>query len=93
MTFLHYTKNRNTFKNFLETDSELTEDDDFMLKSNRVLVPGEQVKKYLGMVKTKGLCKTKIYLLKLDELIEKLLTKCIACKVVRKNRKKHQHQT
>ena len=46
--------------------------------------------RYLGIVKTKGILRTKVYFPKLDELVEKLLAKCLACKVVRK---KHQYPT
>ena len=41
LTFLNYTENRNTFKHFLKTDSELTVDDDLVLKSNRIVIPSE----------------------------------------------------
>ena len=40
-------------------------------------------KEYLGIVKTKELLPIKVYFLKIDKLIEKLLAKCVACKVVR----------
>ena len=36
------------------------------------------------MVKTKGLLRSKLYFPQLDELVEKLIAKCVACKVVRK---------
>ena len=39
MTFVNYTENRNTFKYLLKTDSELTVDDDLVLKSNRTVIP------------------------------------------------------
>ena len=42
------------------------------------------------MFKTKGLLITKVYFLKLDELVEKPLAKCAACQIVRK---KHPHPT
>ena len=42
------------------------------------------------MVKTKGLLRSKLYFPQLDELVEKLIAKCVACKVVRK---KHKHPT
>ena len=38
--------------------------------------------KCLGIVKTKWLLRTKVYFPKLDELVEKLLAKCLACKLV-----------
>ena len=41
LTFLNYTENRNTFKHFLKTDSEMTVDDDLVLKSNWIAVPSE----------------------------------------------------
>ena len=39
----------------------------------------------MGIVKTKGLLTTKVYFPELDELVEKLIAKCVACRVVRKN--------
>ena len=39
LNFLEYIENRNTFKHFLKTDSELTVDDDLVLKSNRTVIP------------------------------------------------------
>ena len=70
-----------------------------MLKSNRIVIPSELQNhvislahyRYLGTVKTNGILRTKVSFPKLDELLEKLLVECVACKVVRKNRKKHQH--
>ena len=41
LTFLNYTKNRNTFKHFLKSNSKLTGDGDLVLKSNRIVIPAE----------------------------------------------------
>ena len=93
-TFLRYTENRNTLKHLLKTDSELTVDDNLALKSSRIVIPSDLQNHviplahqgYLGIIKTKGLHRTKGYFPKLDnELVEKLLAKCVTCKVVRKN--------
>ena len=93
-TFLRYTESRNTFKHFLKTDSELTVDDNLALKSSQIVIPRDLQNHviplahqgYLGTIKTKGLHRTKGYFPKLDnELVEKLLAKCVTCKVVRKN--------
>ena len=41
LTCLECTENRNTFKHFLKTDSELAVDDDQVLKSNWIVIPGD----------------------------------------------------
>ena len=41
LTFLKYIENCDTFKHFLKTDSELTVDDDLVLKSNRIVIPSD----------------------------------------------------
>ena len=41
MTFLNYTENRCTFKHILKADSELTVDNDLVLKSNRIVIPSD----------------------------------------------------
>ena len=41
LTFLKYIENCNTFKHFLKTDSELTVDDDLVLKSNQIVIPSD----------------------------------------------------
>ena len=60
MTFLNYTENRCTFKHILKADSELTVDDDLVLKSNRIVIPSDLQNHviplvqegYFGIVKT-----------------------------------------
>ena len=37
----YYTENRSSYKSFLETDSELTVNDDLVLKSNRIVTPSD----------------------------------------------------
>ena len=46
----------------------------------------------MGIAKTKGLLRTKVYFPKLDELVEKLVAKCVACKVIKKKKKKKNTQ-
>ena len=41
LTFMEYIEKRNNFKHFLKTDPELTVDDDFVLKSNRIVIPSD----------------------------------------------------
>ena len=41
LSFLEYIDNCNNFKHFLKTDSELTVDDDLVLKSNRIVIPSD----------------------------------------------------
>ena len=93
LTFLEYIENRNTIKHFLKTDSEVTVDGNLVLKSNRIVIPTDLQShviplahsEYLGIFKTKELLRTNVYFLKLDELVEKPLAKCVACQIVRKN--------
>ena len=82
----------------MKTGFELRVDDDLVLKSNRIVIPTDLQnhvvplvhQKYLGILKIKELLKTKVFFLKLDELLEKPLTQCEASQIVRK---KHQHPT
>ena len=78
----------------MKTDSELTVDENLALKSSQIVIPRDLQNHviplahqgYLGTIKTKGLHRTKVYFPKLDnELVEKLLAKCVTCKIVRKN--------
>ena len=41
LTFLENLENRNNFKHFFKTDSELAVDDDLVLKSNRIVIPSD----------------------------------------------------
>ena len=76
----------------MKTDSKLTVDDNLVLKSNRTVIPSElqnhviplATKNIWELFKTKGLLIAKVYFPKLDELVDKFLAKCTACKVVRK---------
>ena len=47
----------------------------------------------MGIVETKGLHLTNAYSPKLDEFVEKLLAKCVACKVGRKKNLKNYSNT
>ena len=41
LTLIENIENRNNFKHYLKTDSELTIDDDLVLKSNRIVIPSD----------------------------------------------------
>ena len=41
LTSLEYIENRNNFKHFLKTDSDLAVDDDLVLRSNRIIITSD----------------------------------------------------
>ena len=41
LIFLKYIENRNTFRHFLKTYSDLVLDDDLVLRSNRIVIPSD----------------------------------------------------
>ena len=82
----------NQFRKF-KSELTLTENDDVILKQNRIVLPlcyqkiavklahvGHQ-----GLQKTKALLRTKIYFVRLDELVEKELSTCVPCQAVTKH--------
>ena len=90
MYYPEYIENCDSLKHYSRIASELTVDDDLVLKSNRIVIPAELQNHvislahlgHLGIVKTKGLLRTKVYFPNLDKLVENYLAKCVACKSV-----------